>query len=335
MIKTLKQNLEDSMKTAVFYITEQGKKTAFKISENINCDIFDKYELKNIDKYFYEYDNIVFVMATGIVVRKIANLIKSKKTDPAVVVCDEKGNFAISLLSGHIGGANEFAKKIADIIGATPVITTSTDVNDKIAFDVFAKENGLVIKNIENMKYISGDIVNNSNVGLFSDVELKGEIPSYILKNIKCNSNVFITPYKKDISNRDVVLVPKKYIIGIGCKKNTPFENIKEAVYDFLGNIDILAIKAFVSIDLKNNEKGIVDFCKFSDIDFITYSADELLSVKGNFTESEFVKKTTGVSNVCERSIKCYDKNADIIINKTVYKGITLALGEIKTYCKF
>ena len=328
MIKTLKQNLENNIKTAVFYITEQGKKTAFKISENINCDIFDKYELKNIDKYFYEYDNIVFIMATGIVVRKIANLIKSKKTDPAVVVCDEKGSFAISLLSGHIGGANEFAKKIANIIGATPVITTSTDVNDKIAFDVFAKENGLAIKNIENMKYVSGDIVNNSNVGLFSDVELKGKIPNYILKNIKCNSNVFITPYKKDISNRDVVLVPKKYIIGIGCKKNTPFENIREAVYNFLGNIDILAIKAFVSIDLKNNEKGIVDFCNLLDIDFITYSADELLSVKGNFTESEFVKKTTGVSNVCERSIKCYDKNA-------VYKGITLALGEIKTYCKF
>ncbi|MBO8434901.1 MAG: cobalt-precorrin 5A hydrolase [Tyzzerella sp.] len=323
------------MKTAIFYITENGKKLSNKISENIECTVFGKEDLKDIDIHFYKYDNIIFIMAMGIVVRKIAKLIKSKKTDPAVIVCDEKGSFAISLLSGHIGGANEFAKKIADITGGIPVITTATDVNNKIAFDVFAKENDLYIKNIENMKYVSGDIVDGKNVGLFSDIDIKGEIPSYVLNNTECESNVFITPLKKDIGKRDVLLIPKKYILGIGCKRDTPFLNIKNAVYDFLSDIDVMSLKAVVSIDLKKDEKGILEFCESVGKEFKTFKAEELLNVEGDFTTSDFVLKTTGVSNVCERSIKAYNSSATIIKHKTIYKGITLALGEIDASCTF
>lgn len=335
MTRILKQNLGDNMNTAVFYITDNGKKTALKISEKIECDVFDKESLKNIKFYFDNYDSLIFIMATGIVVRKIAEFLKSKKTDPAVIVCDDKGKFAISLLSGHIGGANEIAIKIAEILGGTPVITTSTDVNEKIAFDVFAKKNNLYIKNIENIKYVSGDIVNGKNVGLFSDVDIKGNIPKYIIENKKCESNVFITALKKDIDKRDVCLVPKKYILGIGCKKNTPFHDINNAVYDFLKNIDVKSIKAVTSIDLKKNEKGIIDFCNNENIDFITFTSKELEKVEGEFSKSDFVLKTTGVSNVCERSIKCFDENTVIIKNKTIYKGITLALGEIDFVCRF
>ena len=319
---------------AIFYITNNARNIAYKIYNNIDCDIYDKDALKDIHKYFYDYKTLVFIMATGIVVRKISSLIKSKETDPAVIVCDELGNFVISLLSGHIGGANEMTKIISNIVNGIPVITTSTDLNNKIAFDVFAKKNNILIKNIENMKYISSDIINNKNIGLFSEIDILGKIPNYILKNKYCDSNVFITS-KKNIFNlnkrRDVILIPQQYIIGIGCKKNTSFENIKFAVYNFLDkrDIDILSIKLFVSIDLKKNEKGLIDFCNSINKNLITYSSEELKNIEGNFSDSEFVLNVTGVSNVCERSIICYNKNTSIIVNKTVYSGITLALGKL------
>jgi cobalt-precorrin 5A hydrolase len=114
-------------------------------------------------------DGLVFVSATGIAVRSIAPFIKSKKSDPAVAVVDESGHFSISLLSGHIGGANDLAQLIAEKIGAQAVVTTATDVNGKIAIDVTAKKNGLFITSMPMAKEVSASVLSGERIGFFSE----------------------------------------------------------------------------------------------------------------------------------------------------------------------
>ncbi|MDE6004987.1 MAG: cobalt-precorrin 5A hydrolase, partial [Oscillospiraceae bacterium] len=121
-------------------------------------------------------------MATGIVVRVIADLIKSKDTDPAVIVLDQQGKFVISLLSGHLGGANALTSTIAEVLGAIPVITTATDIENMIAFDNFAKNNNLIIENLKNLKYISSAMLEHEKITVFSDFALQ-EFDNIIIKN--------------------------------------------------------------------------------------------------------------------------------------------------------
>ena len=127
---------------------------------------------------FHEVDALIFIGACGIAVREIAPLIVSKTVDPAVLVLDEKGHHIISLLSGHLGGGNELTLEIADKIGADPVITTSSDVNKKLAIDVWAKKNNLIISNMTKAKKIAAHIVENEKVKLFCEGEIKGRVPS-------------------------------------------------------------------------------------------------------------------------------------------------------------
>ena len=116
------------------------------------------------EEWIPKLDGIVFFSATGIAVRTIAPFVVSKKTDPAVVVIDEQGNYAISLLSGHLGGANELAKFAAESIGAVPVITTGTDVNHTFAVDVFARKNNLVIADMRLAKEMAALLIRGKTI---------------------------------------------------------------------------------------------------------------------------------------------------------------------------
>ena len=122
-------------------------------------------------------EGLVFVGAVGIAVRSIAPLLRSKTTDPAVVVVDEAGQFAISLVSGHMGGANQLARQVASCLDATPVVTTATDVNGKFAVDVFAVKNGLAIGSMRRAKEISAAILAGRPVGIHTAYRLEGEVP--------------------------------------------------------------------------------------------------------------------------------------------------------------
>ena len=149
-----------NMKLAYFYVTEQGKQLSEQIQKVLGGTCYGKENLKeNIGMAMKEYEGIVFVMATGIVIRMIAPYIVHKKKDPAIVVLDQKGEYCISLLSGHLGGANELAKQVAHITKGRPVITTATDVEQVLAFDVFAKEHQMAIENIEQLNYISSALL--------------------------------------------------------------------------------------------------------------------------------------------------------------------------------
>lgn len=326
------------MKTAVLYLTENGRITAEKIGSQLDCCIYNKHDFtEGIKKFtaaiFNEYQNLIFIMATGIVVRIISDLIKDKTNDPAVIVMDEKGRFAISLLSGHIGGANKLAEKIAYITGGIPVITTATDINNVIAFDMFAKENNCVIENIDKLKYVSSDIVNGKNIGMFSDYEME-ELPAYLSKGKWLESNVIISnkkDFEQEIKGNSLLLTPKNLVLGIGCRKGITVEDIENAVIHFLNNNNkkLSAVKCLASIDIKKEEKGILDFCNRYQLDFITISRKKLEEVESEFSCSDFVKQAVGAGSVSEACAAYAFDNTQIICKKTIYKGITLALGEI------
>lgn len=333
------------MRIAILFLTDGGGITANKLKNKLKADVFGKNDFndglyKFTEEIFHKYDGFIFVMAVGIVVRSIAPLIKNKNIDPAVVVMDEKGMFAISLLSGHIGGANELASQVAVITGGTPVITTSTDINNVIAFDIFANENNCYIENISNLKYISSDIVNGKKVGLFLDYKCNENLPDYLSLNKSENNNVIISNKSKIINTGDgnyLLLRPRNIVIGIGCKKNTLKSDIEFAINDLLlkSNISIKSVLGMASIDLKKNEKGIIEYCDSNSIRFVTLSSEILSKVEHEFSVSSFVKKHTGAGSVAEACAVYGFKKAELICGKTVYKGITLALGELRRNLRF
>lgn len=331
--------------SAIIAITQKGTELAFKISTQLNADLFlfekycshsnniNKLETpfsKNISYLFNNYNKLIFIMATGIVVRTIAPYIVSKINDPAIVVIDEKANYCISLLSGHIGGANDLALKISQITGAKPVITTATDINNVPAADILAKENNCYIENVENIKYVNRDLANNQKVGLFTNFNVVNKRKDCIIlnPNILYSSNIFVSYNIAKLDNKNLYLTPKVLILGIGCKKNTPYIQINDAINYFLyqNNINIHCLAMLSSIDLKKNEAGILEFCKTHNINFKTFSLLQLQQVSSKFDGSEFVKSITGVGNICETSAYLASNNGQVIVPKTVYNKITLSL---------
>jgi cobalt-precorrin 5A hydrolase len=345
------------MKIAVIALTGNGSNLALKLGSQMNADVFIKQEFINIsdtvwtkvypidgtlallvEKIFNTYEGLIFIMACGIVVRTIAPFIESKTSDPAVLVMDEKGEFVISLLSGHIGGANRIATEIAKMTGGVPVITTSTDVNGLISFDVFAVENNCCIENISVLKYISSELVNGGKVIFYSDYKLKGNK----LKNIELVSTLPEDEISKPLvilSNRtDITLKgekvlylrPKNLILGIGCKRNTSKEQIENAIFDFLqrNNKSFKSIKCLATIDLKKDEKGLLEFCKEMNLELKIIPRQEIENIEGNFTCSEFVKDKVGVTSVAEPCSVLASTKGRLICKKTAYQGITLALSE-------
>ncbi len=304
------------------------------VLKKVKCSsLGDISENREISKCLGEWldlvDGIVFVGACAIAVRLIAPFVNNKAMDPAVVVIDERGKFCISLLSGHIGGANELAEYIAGIAGSIPVITTATDIGGKFSVDMFARKNNLHISDMKIAKEISAQIVEGKRVGMFSEFDIKGNIPNEIDMNLKDSSLGFAVSIKKylPVFKKTLMLCPQVVIIGVGCKKGTSAEKIESAVMFCLDdmNISINAVEAVSSIDIKKSEKGIIDFCKKYGLEFYTYSSDELSSAEGEFNESDFVKKTTGVGSVCERSAVFCSKGR-LIMPKRVLDCVTVAL---------
>ena len=284
---------------------------------------------------FQEADGIVFIGACGIAVRSIAPFIRDKRTDPAVVSIDETGRFAVPLLSGHLGGANALAKTAAEILGACPVITTATDLNRKFAVDLFAAENGLMIDDMKAAKEISADILAGEPVGFFSDFPISGAVPKGLYPDRICLRNIWITcsdSGKEGIGkNRLLRLIPQCAAVGIGCRRGMEREALRDRILEAFSENRVTpkSIWTLSSIDLKSNEEGIRDLAEEWGIPFLTYEKDELERLSGEFTESDFVKETVGVGNVCERAAvrACMEKaeSGRLLFPKQAKSGVTVA----------
>lgn len=316
-----------------------------------------------VGEWIGKVDVVIFFCAAGIAVRTIAPYLKHKSVDPAVVVIDEAGKFCISLLSGHAGGANELTGMLAEMLGAVPVITTATDREGKFSVDDFARKNDLIIASWDLAKQISVDVLEGKDIWLYSDWLIEGECPEEVqlsgkrpedfwkagqtdrekqipedclLESMLLESEerkVFLSAHVlPEEGLRNVLqLIPKRYVIGIGCRRGTGKEQIAAAVEELLREEGLLpeAVSAIASIDLKQKEEGLVAYCREKKLPFLTYSAGLLKRVEGTFSESEFVEQVTGVSCVCERSA-VIAAQGELLCRKRIYHGVTVALAEKK-----
>jgi cobalt-precorrin 5A hydrolase len=270
-------------------------------------------------------DALVFIGAAGIAVRAVAPLIRSKTSDPAVIVIDEHGKFVIPILSGHIGGANRLSLSIAKILHALPVITTATDCNSVFAIDTWASENYIRITNPEQIKWVSARLLAGECVYVKSLFPVIGDVPDgFIMTNEEYD--VILTVRNR--GRKDALrLVPPILTLGVGCQRGITAEELETAFELVLkkGSCLMEAVSLVSSIDLKADEKGLIEFCRKHQLPLKTYSATELNAVKGKFTSSEFVRNTTGVDNVCERSA-VLGSGGELYVKKDAGNGITMAL---------
>ncbi|MGN0666358.1 MAG: cobalt-precorrin 5A hydrolase [Huintestinicola sp.] len=337
------------MKIAIISLTDKGAETGGRISNGFgqnntvkrfsftSCQDAERYsDIRSLtSELFGSYEIIVFVCAVGIAVRMIAPHVSSKLTDPAVVAVDEQGKFAVPLLSGHIGGANAAAEKIAEYIGATPVITTATDIGRRFSPDSFAKANDLIIKDINMAKVISSAVLRGERIGVESELPLIN-IPEEIAPDCECAYGICISgnssrnPFMHTLN-----LIPRNIIIGIGCRKGVSESVLESRIINALcfAGIEPERLCAAATIDIKSDEPAIISFCKKYDIPLRVFTSEEIMKVEGEFTSSEFVRNTVGADNVCERSAAaCGGK---IIMKKNAGDGVTCAAAEINKALDF
>lgn len=332
------------MKIAAISLNKYGDDLAAKINRQVPIDIYSKNNIKNFNiitlaaTLMQSYEAIIFLSSTGIAVRSIASFIKNKVEDPAVIVIDIFGKYVISLLSGHLGGANSLTEKIANVIGAQPIITTATDSLNVTAPDIIAMENGLIIGDMKIAKEISALLVDGKNV-FFSDGEREILLPKGYTENLQLAEGiVYVTNKNEDIkSDKNIPklkLIRKNIVLGIGCKKNYSAKTMINAVKEKLkeNNIDERAIKIVTSVEIKKDEMAIIALSKYFNAEFKTFSIEEIKTVQNNYKGSDFVEKSIGVRSVCEPCIEL--SNATLLTDKMNLSGMTLCIGILKLECR-
>lgn len=282
-----------------------------------------------VTEQFAACDVLLFIGAVGIAVRSIAPHVRSKKTDPAVIVLDERGRYAISLLSGHIGGANAMTLLVAELTGAEPVITTATDLNGKFAVDAFAARRDMYMDSTSAAKEIAAELVAGKRVGMRSAFPVFGPVPEELKTEGPSEIGFSIDIRRTSPFPTTLHLIPRAVTLGIGCKRGTEKERIEAVVEETLRAHGIFreSVERIVSIDLKKEETGLLMLADSMGVPFETYTADELARAESEdgFTESEFVRAVTGVGSVCERSALLGAGARRLLIPKTARDGVTVA----------
>lgn len=375
------------MKLAIISFTENGIKLSQTVAKSLSgskvtlytkCSRYTAEDLKVqwvkeslqvwTAQRMAEGDALLFIGACGIAVRAIAPNLTDKLHDVPVLVMDEEGQYVIPILSGHVGGANELARELADLIDARPVITTATDVQKKFAVDLFAKRNHLEIMNKDGIAKVSAKAlagrqltiaVRAQNIECFHpkfcevreedfteaenqllreasmhkhDWEVCGiEPPLRLVPYVKNQQIDIVVSETPDNKNALIWLRPKRYVVGMGCRKNKDTEELLDFYMKTLEKamVEPGEVYALASIDKKRDEPGLLAISERMRIPFFTYTAEELNRVGACVHSSEFVKAQVGVDNVCERAaLAGCEANGTLIYEKQAFDGMTIAIAE-------
>jgi cobalt-precorrin 5A hydrolase len=280
---------------------------------------------------FDRHKTLVYVMATGIVVRSIARHLVGKTVDPAVVVLDEGGHFVISLLSGHLGGANAVATEIAVAIGGTAVITTASDVQGMPSVDMIAQKHQLIIESMHDAKTLTAMTVNGQKVGWRNDGLLN--LPCYYPCDEIDAEGLVVVSNRTDLVEKVpfAQLIPQNITVGVGCRRGIPGQQIIDFITEQLklNSINQMSIRQLASIDIKHDEQGILDAAEHFKVPVLFVEAAEIEMIEHEFTSSAFVKSQVGVSGVCEPAAFIAGGRAgEFISRKKSKEGITVAIFE-------
>jgi cobalt-precorrin 5A hydrolase len=287
---------------------------------------YDDFDQVVVD-VFSNHEGILFIMATGIVVRKIAPLLVSKDQDPAVLVMDEAGEHIISLISGHLGGANELTRRLATVMGADPVITTASDVSHKMAVDMLAIKYGWDLKDLKGAKDITALLVNDEPVAL---VDPQGYLKEDTFPDVSNPKGVLVVSSNRYISTGlpFVQLIPKDLILGVGCRKGTPSESVIKAMEEVFKEHGLMleALALMATVDVKAEEPGLLKAAAQMGIALQIFTKDQLRATEHQFVQSEFVKKTIGTGAVAEPCGYLASGQGRLLVPKTIRDGVTLSI---------
>ncbi|MCC8076331.1 MAG: cobalt-precorrin 5A hydrolase [Clostridiales bacterium] len=328
--------------------TQRGTALACRISSALGGQVctLPKFRREGTETYtsfsqwtaahFAAGDDIIFVSAVGIAVRAIAPNLQDKFIDPAILVVDEAGQFVVPVLSGHVGGANRLARQVAQIIGATAVISTATDVNGRFAVDEWAAAQGLPISDRAAAKTISAALLAGEPVGFTSEFS-HDSLPEGVTEGT-LTPGFAVTCRADDVFPAGtLVLHPRALAVGIGCKKSLPPERVTETVTDLLRRqgLALESVFCLASIDLKREDAGIRRLAERLDVPCRFYTAEELAVAAGNFSGSDFVRSVIGVDSVCDRAACLAAEGGPLLVEKTARDGVTVAVAQRGYFVRF
>ena len=325
------------MNIAIISVTNQGKEISDKLYENmvdnpliLNVTQYHKNVIETINNIFTQYDCIIGIMASGIMIRSIAPHVNSKLSDPAVLLIDDNANFVISLLSGHFGGANDLTLKISSILNSTPVITTSTDVNNKTGIDSIAKRYYCALENPKNIKYINRALINSQPVDLYLPSKLSYIVDEKVEKSYSIHIDDNLDSITAVVDNHEVILMPKRMIMGIGARRDILTAKVENAINQACNILEIPPnrIDYFATADVKKNEKGILENVDRLNKEIKIIPMDLIKSYQNEeCSKSDFVMKQFGVRGVCEpTALIANGDDSHLIFKKTAYDGVTIAV---------
>ncbi|MEM4275595.1 MAG: cobalamin biosynthesis protein [Candidatus Nitrosocaldaceae archaeon] len=346
------------MKIAVIAITKNGKEIAKRIRNNFECEIYmprkfaddsniifyDEPTPLMIGKIFNSYNALICIFSLGAVVRMLAKYLQDKKRDPAVLVIDDKANFVISVLSGHLGGANILARTIAEKLNATPVITTAADVNNTISIDLLGREFGWVIDDDKNVTSISADMVNEEPIAIYQDAGEKGwydKLPKNVilvnkleeLRSSNAKSYIIISDKVIDesIASKAVIYRPKSLVVGVGLHHNTSKDEIRygiEQTFNMHG-LSLKSIRCISTLDRGTRIKGLEEYANDNNLPIEYYSREELSNISVP-NPSEIVAKYENVYSVAEATALLSSKGAIIVEKQKYPPNLTVAVARIR-----
>ena len=316
------------MRIRIFSFTNRGRELAETLSRSL-----EMHEAMIIPKEasrgdvcaaaFRDREALVFIGAAGIAVRSIAPLVRDKLEDPPVLVMDELGRHVIPLLSGHVGGANALALEIAEATGAVPVITTATDINDAFPADLFAAENRLSIADRDGIAKVSSSALEGRPVTLcIKDFPPAGDVDVLVADEREAGSLK---------SAASIVLCPKRYAAGMGCRRGRTYEELRGFAERVLAEngIELRDVGCIATIDVKKDEEGFRRLSQAWRMPLITFEAGVLEKAEGSFSHSDTVLEKVGVDNVCERAaVLAAGRGSHLVIKKTAENGMTIAVAE-------
>lgn len=342
------------MNGAVIAITPGGRKLALRIGETSTFTVYLPEALCQADgsavpyaslrdtvsACFREREALVLIMACGIAVRMLAPLIRNKLSDPAVVVMDEAGQFAVSLLSGHWGGANDLAQTLAEMCGAVPVITTATDVNGLCAIDSFARDAGARPEPFALVKDYNSAMLRGEPVAVFADEAQLVHGAGLTFFPLSCFAEtganfqyrVLLTNHERVHGTRagDLYLRPSNLFVGIGCRRGTAAKQILAAIHCVLERFNLApaGVAGLASIDNKRDEAGLLQAADELGVPVSFYSAADITGLGMPYEISSFVQQTMGVGAVCEPTAVLAAGGGRLIVKKQKLEGITVAVAE-------
>lgn len=352
------------MRIAVIAITRNGAQTGRKLCESMagsrlhvsgryagqagkGHTCFEPSELKRVTTSLWkEYDGFVFIMAAGIVVRMIAPLLESKESDPAVVVMDDAARFAVSLLSGHLGGANELAERCAFATGARAVITTATDANDLPSFDMLARENRWVIEDISKVKQLNSLLLDNLEIAVVDTsgqtrcwLHGRGKIKFYdtFAEAVKSAAKGFLYVTNRQLPPKSqpdnlLILRPRNLVLGIGCNRGTSADEIDAFVAGHLKRrlLSRKSVCCIASATAKSDETGLLEYAGRLGVPLHFFESDELNRTEFPSPPSAHALAAVGASGVAEPAAILASHGGKLLLKKVKSENVTLAVAELK-----